>query len=500
MRTARALSASLALLTALGGLGLAPRAHAQDSAAQKAEASERFQRGLSLFQAGNLNAALVEFERAYEVMPHPTVLYNVGLVSALLDKPVEAEAALDKLVAAPGNLSTERLIKAKDTLSDMKKRVGEIELTTLSGAQIEVDGVVVGTSPLKGPLRVSTGTHVVGALAPGHAPVRKSVSVTSGQKSTLKLEPPVIEGRLAHLEVKTGLPGAELLVDGELVAKTPLPATLTFLPGPHELVLRRAGYRDAKTRVVLGEGAAGDVALEPEEDTVYVRVHGGELRLTLSEANASVTLDGKTRGAYLQPIRLAPGPHRLLVERAGFRPLERDVFITEGKETHLGLTLEPTPEKRAQHAAAASERRTVGLVTGGVGLAVAAGAAAFLGWNVGNKAEQQAGFDDLFNRCITGTEKPEVCETLPRRESAVNQALTLDVVGGIGVGVGALTLVTGIVLFATADDPKKYDRKPTETLGRATPRRVEARAIVTEVIPLVSASRDGAFFGAGGRF
>jgi hypothetical protein len=466
----------------------APKPAAPPSAAAKAEASERFQRGLSLFEAGNLNAALVEFERAYEVVPHPTVLFNIGLVNVALERPAEAERALETLVAAPGTLSTDRLIKAKDTLSEVKTRIGQIELTTIAGAQIELDGVVVGTTPLKAPLRVATGTHVLGALAPGHAPLRKSISVTSGQTTTITLEPPVIEGRLAHLALRTGLPGASLFVDGELVAKTPIATTLTFLPGTHELTLRREGYLDAKTRIALSEGATGEIELEPEEDTIFVKTRGGDLGLSLSEPNTTITVDGKVRGAYVTPIRLSPGPHRLLVECAGFRPLERDVVIAEGKLTELALTLEPTPEKRVQHADEANTDRLVGLVTGGVGLAILGGSAGFLGWNAGNKADQQALFDDLFDRCVTGTEVPEVCETLSDREDDVNQALSLDVVGGIGIGAGAATLVTGLVMFLVADDPDKYESQPTESLGELALR------------PLVQTGPNGSFFGVGGTF
>jgi hypothetical protein len=35
-----------------------------------------------------------------------------------------------------------------------------------------------------------------------------------------------------------------------------------------------------------------------------------------------------------------------------------------------------------------------------------------------------------------------------------------DVIGWVGVGVGALALGTGVVLFATGADPARYDPKP----------------------------------------
>lgn len=458
------LGSAIALVAAL-----ASPAHAQtpsDAAAAKLEASERFQRGISLYEAGNLNAALAEFERANSVQPHPVVLYNIGLTCAALERPVDAETALSKLVAAPGGLSSDRLANAKRVLAEQQAKVGAVDVkVTVDGAQIEIDGVIVGVTPLKAPIRLSTGTHVVGALAIGHAPVRKGVTVAAGVTSPITLEPPIIEGRLAHLTVQSSLPGASLFVDGEMVAKTPLPASLSLLAGPHTLVLRRAGYRDASTSVVLGEGATGEVRLEPEEDTVGVRVRGGDLRLEISETRANVSIDGVSHGLYVAPIRLAAGPHRLLVDRAGFRPFDRDINITEGKETTLNLILEPTPETRVTYAADANRSRNNAYITMGVGGGVALAAGGFLLWNLTNKASAQEGFDALFDDCMSGAEKPEVCQQLANRNSTVNTAHSLDVVGGVGLGLGLIAVGTGLTMLLSADNPNKYDAKVSDTLA-----------------------------------
>src|SRR6478752_5225126 len=47
------------------------------SAAQK-EADRHFKSGVALYKENKYSEALAEFERAYEIAPHPLVLYNIA--------------------------------------------------------------------------------------------------------------------------------------------------------------------------------------------------------------------------------------------------------------------------------------------------------------------------------------------------------------------------------------------------------------------------------------
>lgn len=484
LRTALVVAASLTLLPASVALAADPTPEA------KQEASDRFKHGVALYQAGNLNSALAEFERAYELMPHPTVLFNIGMTYADLDRPVESTESLEKLVASPGALSADRLTKAKDTLEAQKSKTGTLDVkVTVEGAQIEVDGVIVGVAPLKEALHLTTGLHVVGAIAPAHAPQRRSLTIASKAAQTMELDPPVLDARLAHLTVKTTLPGADLYVDGELTARTPLPASLALMPGAHEFVLKRTGYRDARTSLVLGEGASGEITLNCEEDILSTETRGGDLDLQLTESLASVTIDGVSRGLYTAPLRLPAGPHELVVERAGFRTMVRQVSIDQGKEKVVPLELEPTPDWRASYVEGATTRRTASIVTIIAGSAVTLGFTGFLLWNnLSNIPDRQAEFDDLANKCLTNQTDVTTCQTLTRRSDDVNSALTLNVLGGVGVTVGAIGAGIGIVLLATGPNPHKYEPKSTETLAGVS------------LTPIVAPTNGGAYVGLMGAY
>src|SRR5688572_21286235 len=66
----------------------------EPSAEAKQEARERFNQGLALFEDGDYGLALIEFERAYAVVPDYRVLYNIAQVNIQLGRYAKARHAL----------------------------------------------------------------------------------------------------------------------------------------------------------------------------------------------------------------------------------------------------------------------------------------------------------------------------------------------------------------------------------------------------------------------
>ena len=470
-------------------LSLARPAAAQPAPAGEAlaEARERYERGIDLFGQGDYGGALAEFKRAREIAPYAVILYNLGLTYAALGRPVEAAETMAQVVANPGSLSADRLDRARAVLREQKARIAEIQVeTSVPGATVDVDGVEVSKTPLAKPLQVKGGPHRIGAVLPGFAPARKEVDAAAGSRTSVQLELVPTDRSLGHLTVKTKLPAAEVAIDGQVVGMSPLRSSLAVLPGSHRVELRRPGYVTAKTELVVGEGATGEVALDPEEDPAAIRTEGGTLVLTISEPQALVIVDGRSRGVYLGAIPLAAGPHRLRVERGGFLASERDVDVPARKETNVRVELEPTPETRVAYVGKAKAYRTWGLVGVGVGALLAGSGIGFLIYNAGQKSASEDDLAAFKAKTQNGgyCDNPsgnlalhkEYCETedakLRDHDSAVRSR---DKIGWIGLGVGAAALGTGIVVLFLGEDPGRYDRRPSgDTLGRLRLRPVAA--------------------------
>jgi PEGA domain len=467
--------------------------------AARAEADDRYARAKRLLGENDDTAALAELQRVYELLPSPFVLYSIGLVHATIGRPVEAVDIFDRLLAAPGSLPPEDLARAKATRAEQAARVALVAVkANVAGASIEIDNLDAAKTPLAAPLKVASGTHVVTAVAPGYVPVRKTVTVAGRTQAEVAFELVPMQGRLAHLTVTSHLPAAEVLVDGEAAGETPLASSLSLAPGKHRVEIRRKGYVTARRDLVLGDGAAGEIALDPEEDPVLA-ASDGTLALDVREADAVVTLDDKLRGsASSAGLHLPGGLHSLRVERAGFFPLERDVVVPAGGAVRVSLRLDPTPDTLAAYTQGVRRRRAsgwAGIVSGAVLTAVSI---PLLAYDAGQKsrAESQYRTATAAVQAHTapcdfpaGATQAQCLAPSNAAAGSYNAALVRDGVGYALGGVGVVALATGIVLLATGDDPHRYEKKPSGE-----------RLATRRVIPAVWGGRGGGAVGVMGSF
>jgi len=484
-RALSALSAALAFAGAV--LASATPAHADPAAPTRSEAAERFDRAIRLVNAGDLSGGLAEFQRAYQLSPSTVVLYDLGLVRAELQRPVEAARDLEQALADAAALKPEEQERARRVLAEQREKIGLIELVAgVKEGSVEVDNLEVGRLPLAGPLQVATGSHVVGVISPGYAPARREVVVAGKQTVQVSLELVAIEGLLAHIAVHCRVPAADVFVDAERVGKTPLVATVSVAPGAHQVEVRRPGYASAGRAITLQGGSRGELELTPTVDSSALASEGGYLAVLASETQAVVSVDGTEAGLLTGPLHLPKGPHRLRVERGGFLPAERDALVPLGRTATVPVVFEPTPETRVSHVANAERRRTWSWVTIGTGAVLATAGSVLALAEHSRISGLQRDLDSVNadfapgagGSCDPQTDLHDVLASCNARfstaSSNLSNAETLRTLGAVTAGVGVATLTTGIVLLLTGDDPHKYDERPAEL-----------RALAWRVVPRV---------------
>jgi hypothetical protein len=447
------------------------------AAADSAEAAERFDQAMRLVDEGDLTGGLAQFERAYELIPSPTVSYNIGLVYAALHRPVEAARALEQALAHADELKPEYRDRAQRMLRAQQENIGRVAVTTnVKAGVVEIDNVEVAKLPLSGPLPVSGGPHIIGTVSPGYAPARREVIVAGRQEVAVQLELVAIEGLLGHIALSSRVPAADVLVDGDRVGKTPLHTTITVTPGAHTVAVRRRGYVTAEQKVTLGDGARADVTLDPVVDKSKLAAEFGRLELEVSEPQSLLTVDGEELGLITGLVELPAGPHRLHVESGGFLQAERDVEVPLGATLRKKIVFEPTPETRSRYVASAQSRRLWSLVTAGLGAAVAAGGFAYVHHEQPKLDVARANLDVVnANRMPGGPCAPRTQDFPPALEDACNATLNTalnDVdthelrrnLGLVAAGIGSAAFITGLTLWITGDSPHRYDERPTETM------------------------------------
>jgi tetratricopeptide (TPR) repeat protein len=146
------------------------------------EASQRFQRGVTLYRERSYDAALAEFNRAYELAPDYRVLYNVGQVQAERGDYVAAARAFRQYLKDGGSaISESRLTEVQAELTRLEGRIAKVHVeANVEGAELVIDGELAGILPLAA-IPVNAGIRHVLVRKKGYESKELRLTLTGGE-------------------------------------------------------------------------------------------------------------------------------------------------------------------------------------------------------------------------------------------------------------------------------------------------------------------------------
>jgi hypothetical protein len=286
----------------------------------KQEAARRFEHAIKLYEEADYPLALAEFERVNELVPDYRVLYNIGQVSIQMGRYARAFRTLKEYVARGGaELAPDRAAAVQADLTLLSGKVARVALQVeQAGAQLSIDGVAVGRSPLAEPLVVDVGEHRVQVELTGYVTQSQSLTLAGGDRRevtfTLQATPQVAPAatpaplgpekpRVAPAPVSpkpasnrgtwigvgwatTGALAAGALVSGALGASAAGDLKdLRNTPGATRPALDQAQSR-ASTRLLVAD-VLGGAALAAGAVTLYVQLSGSSREKAPTRAAAS---------------------------------------------------------------------------------------------------------------------------------------------------------------------------------------------------------------------
>jgi hypothetical protein len=181
----------IALVVAAGLVGSAAPCRAQDAAAPAEShkaAQEAHRRGLELFDRGEHGRALVEFRRAYTLAPSFRILYNVALSCvALGDSRGALEAFAGYLRDGGERIPERRRHEVELEIARLSKQLAGLSIDVQeAGAELTVDGEMLGKAPLSRRLRLNSGRHTVEVRSANGTVKTQSVALEPGEERQLQ--------------------------------------------------------------------------------------------------------------------------------------------------------------------------------------------------------------------------------------------------------------------------------------------------------------------------
>jgi len=145
-------------------------------------AKQHFERGVQRYEEGDFKAALLEFELAYEALPHAAVLYNIGVTQVEVQDFAGAYVSLQRYLVESNqaSISEERRSRVEHQMEVLETKVGHVDIRTEPhGSEVWINGVLVGTTPAA--VALNTGFAAIEVSHDGHETRRERVMVLAGK-------------------------------------------------------------------------------------------------------------------------------------------------------------------------------------------------------------------------------------------------------------------------------------------------------------------------------
>jgi hypothetical protein len=182
--------------------GAPPGGALPDAAERLKEAKDLFRKGVTLLQAGDVEAALAYFLRSRDAMPSSQNTVDAAICLERLGRYDEALEMYEELVTTFRNdLDDNDRATIGPAMAAVRQKLGTVRVIANVEGMVYLDGRPRTKLPLSVPIRATGGRHLLRIVKEGFATYERWIDVTVGQETVVLAElassakaPPEIRG------------------------------------------------------------------------------------------------------------------------------------------------------------------------------------------------------------------------------------------------------------------------------------------------------------------
>ena len=265
---------------------------------------------------------------------------------------------LPKPRRSPVLLHPARVHKATSSPNQVYTQQSELQFDSKpEGAKVEIDGwsepnwVTPFTAS-----HLAAGYHTIAFSRPGYLPKAEAAQSAVGKSVKIFAE---LSPAVSTLVITSNPSDANIWVDGKDTGKI-TPAQLTVEKGPHRVVVRKAGFKDATADETVAEGQTlsfSPVLLSTNEQVkdagsgnLLKRMFGGDsdvpqgkgvVHIRTQPEGATIIVDGRVAPKKTNVRWPAdPGVYSIVLEMPGYKTVQRNIRVKQGKIVSVDEILE----------------------------------------------------------------------------------------------------------------------------------------------------------------
>lgn len=208
----------------------------------------------------------------------------------------------------------------------MKPNFADLTVVAESNEEVYLNGSKKGSGTWNG--RVSPGVYQIEVRKASHKSATRQLSLKSGDKESIKLEPTPI---LSALKIQSTPLDAEIFLNGKNYGNTPQ-IVRELLIGNYELELRKVGFGAMKRQVEVREGETIEL-----NETLS---SNGSISITSNIEGAEVFIDGTYKGmAPITLTDLTPATYMYELKKSGYETAKGYAYVEAGNTAEINATL-----------------------------------------------------------------------------------------------------------------------------------------------------------------
>lgn len=147
------------------------------------------------------------------------------------------------------NALSENLQSKNELVFTEVKKTGELYIECIPWADIYIDSVKRETTPLKSPISLTEGEHLLELRHPNYPKYISKIFIAPNNRSNIKIN---LDTLFGYLDLKV-YPWSEVIINNKSIGQTPFQKPINLQPGNYEVILKNNRYEPAVFNIKISQ-------------------------------------------------------------------------------------------------------------------------------------------------------------------------------------------------------------------------------------------------------